>query len=442
MEEISMENISKDVINNNKDKLLSIIEREKQSVIDVGNKIFRNPELGYKEVNTKETIKEFLKDINITKYEEYAITGMKYTIGSGEGLHIGLLCDMDATPTFNHPLANKEDNAAHSCGHNAQMAIMMAVFRGIAKSNLLDEIDGKISLITAPAEEFVDFDYRLNLMKDGKIKAFSGKQNLLLEGAFDDIDLILSSHGNGLKGRVIETDISTNGFVAKTATFLGKSAHAGAYPHLGKNALNAASLSLNAVALLRETFQDDHHVRFHPVITKGGTAVNTVPDEVVVETYVRASEVQAVFDADRKIDNAFIHCAKALGCECEINNIPGYLPSNYYSPLAKYIVDNAKLLVNEDNIICGGKTFASDDLADISCFVPVIQIGFSGFCGGFHSHDFDIKDEEMAYITPAKLLSLTAYDMLMYNEQLKLKLEKFKSPLTRQQYYNEWLGIK
>lgn len=423
-----------------KNKLINIIEEEKQSIIDVGNEIFKNPELGYKEFKTKETIMKFLQDIELEEFKEFAITGMKATIGTGKGIHIGLLCDMDGTPTLNHPYANKEDNAAHSCAHNAQMAIMMAVFRAFYLSGILDTLDCKISLITTPAEEFVDFDYRQNLVNEGKIKTFSGKQNLILEGLLEDVDVLLASHGNGLEGHKIETDVATNGFVAKTAIFKGKSAHSGAYPHLGRNALNAATLAINAVGLLRETFQDDHHVRFHPIIKKGGFAVNAVPDEVIIETYVRACEVEAIFDANNKIDNAFIHCAKALGCECEIQDIPGYMPSNYYSPLADYIVQNANDLVNEENVFRGLRTFASDDLGDISAFKPVIQIGFSGFSGDYHNFDFDIKDEEMAYIIPAKLLAMTAYDMMTSKEKMDAILSKFSPTLTMERYCKDWLG--
>lgn len=425
----------------NKESILDIIEKNKDEIIHIGTKIFENPELGYKEFHTKESIKEFLKDIKLTDYKEYAITGLKATIGNGHGIHIGLLCDMDAIPTLDHPLANKEDYAAHACGHNSQMAIMMGAFKAIAESSILDKLDGKLSLLTAPAEEFVDFEYRLNLIKEGKIKAFSGKQNLILEGAFDDIDVVLSSHGNGLEGNVIETDISSNGFLAKTAIFKGKSAHAGAYPHEGKNALNAALLSLNAVALLRETFEDDNHVRFHPIIKKGGTAVNTVPDRVEVETYVRAANVKAIIDVNEKINNAFKYCAKALSCECEIKDIPGYLPSNYYSPLAKYIVANAEKLIGKENIVNGGKTFASDDLGDVSNIVPVIQIGYSGFAGDFHGPNFSIKDSEMAYIIPSKLIAMTIFDMLNDKEKFESKLSNFKPIMSKEIYSKEWLNI-
>ena len=46
-----------------KDKLYQIIEKNKNKLIDFGNEVFKNPELGYKETNTKKLIKEFIKDI-------------------------------------------------------------------------------------------------------------------------------------------------------------------------------------------------------------------------------------------------------------------------------------------------------------------------------------------------------------------------------------------
>ena len=73
---------------------------------------------------------------------------------------------------------------------------------------------------------------------------------------------------------------SNNGFVSKVIRYKGLAAHAAGAPHLGVNALNAASLGLSALAYQRETFRDDDHVRIHPIITKGGNLVNVVPDEV------------------------------------------------------------------------------------------------------------------------------------------------------------------
>ena len=73
---------------------------------------------------------------------------------------------------------------------------------------------------------------------------------------------------------------SLNGFLAKRAIFTGKAAHAGASPEDGINALSAASLALQAIHAQRDTFRDADHIRVHPILTEGGTVVNSVPANV------------------------------------------------------------------------------------------------------------------------------------------------------------------
>ncbi|MDY0235717.1 MAG: amidohydrolase [Gudongella sp.] len=420
--------------------VLKFIEKNEDNILDLGEILFKNPEIGYKEFKTKEILMDYLKEVELSSFKEFAITGFKATIGEGKP-HIGLIADLDALPTKGHIDAKGEDNAAHSCGHNAQMAIMASVFRAIAESGVLDKIGGSISFIGAPAEEFLDFDYRLNLVKEKKLKAFSGKQNLIVEGVFDDIDLLIGSHGNNLHGDAIEIGVHSNGFIAKTATFKGKSAHSGAYPHQGNNALNAAVLGINAVGLLRETFQDDDHIRFHPIIKHGGDAVNTVPHRVVLETYVRGSNIEAIYDANKKINNAFIHSALALGCECEIRDIPGYLPSNYFAGLNDYLEQAAQKYIDKDRISIGGRTFASDDVADISAVKPVLHFGFSGFDGSFHGADFKILNPQMAYLKPVKIVTEAVLSMLSDKDTLYKKLEEYKQTMSIEDYKKNWLNL-
>ena len=71
------------------------------------------------------------------------------------------------------------------------------------------------------------------------------------------------------------------------------------------NALSAASLGLQALGLNRETFRDEDCVRVHPIITKGGNLVNVIPDEIVIETLVRAKTIEAFTDAAKKTDRSF-----------------------------------------------------------------------------------------------------------------------------------------
>ena len=130
-----------------------------------------------------------------------------------------------------------------------------------------------------------------------------GKCELIREGAFDDIDLSVVHHTGDED--VLVGSGTGNGFVSKIIRYKGKAAHAAGAPHLGVNALNAATLGLSALAFQRETFQDKDSVRVHPIITKGGNLVNVVPDEVVIETLVRAANIDAIVDADEKTSRAF-----------------------------------------------------------------------------------------------------------------------------------------
>ncbi|MFR9161994.1 MAG: peptidase dimerization domain-containing protein [Ruthenibacterium lactatiformans] len=97
---------------------------------------------------------------------------------------------------------------------------------------------------------------------------------------------------------------AAGGFIGKELRFLGKEAHAGGAPWEGVNALNAASLAIAAIHANRETFRDEDHVRVHPIITKGGDLVNTVPADVRMESYVRAASVQAMRTANAKVNRA------------------------------------------------------------------------------------------------------------------------------------------
>ena len=63
----------------------------------------------------------------------------------------------------------------------------------------------------------------------------------------------------------------------------------------------------------RETFVDSDHIRVHPIITKGGFVVNQVPEIVTMETFVRGSSIEAIKNANLKVDNALRAGAMAVG---------------------------------------------------------------------------------------------------------------------------------
>ena len=274
------------------------------------------------------------------------------------------------------------------------------------------KLDGQVIFFATPAEEYGEIEFKNQLIADGKIAYGGGKCELIRIGAFDDVDVALAHH---ISLEVIRLGSNSgNGFVSKVIRIKGKAAHAAGCPEKGVNALSAASLGLQALALNRETFRDEDCVRVHPILTKGGDLVNVVPNEAVLETLVRGKTLEAFADASVKTDRSFKAGALAMGAGYRIETMPGYLPSLWQSA-PEEMADAVKALAGEKTVYevrpeehSGGST----DVGDVQHLLPVITFNTGGAVGGLHQVDFDIVDEEEAYVLTAKIFALSAYRML------------------------------
>src|SRR5919204_78871 len=171
-----------------------------------------------------------------------------------------------------------------------------------------------------------------------------------LLGELDDVDLAMMIHltsrpEDGKSG----VPVSNNGCLVKTIRYVGRASHAGGAPHMGINALYAAQVGLTALNAIRETFRDEDTIRVHPIITHGGSQVNVIPGEVRLETYVRGRTVDAILDAQTKVDRAFKAGALALGARVEIETLPGYMPMSCDATMARYYEANAATLVGAEH---------------------------------------------------------------------------------------------
>lgn len=414
-----------------------LLDSLRKEMIELSEEIFKNPELGFKEFETNKLICEKLEKYKINYTNDIAITGIKATIDSKkEGPHIALLCELDSVPSTEHKYLGKRDNCAHSCGHYAQVGMMLGTFLALKESNIIDELGGKISFIATPAEEYCDFDYRENLVKENKLSYISGKQEMIKLNTFKDIDLVLSAHAMPPgTGHFAEVNSSLNGFLGKKITFRGVSAHAGLNPSDGVNALNAANVALNAIAYLRETFKEEDAIRVHYVISDGGSSVNSVPDKVTIDMYIRAKTLDAIMDVNKKVDRAFRGGALAIGAEVEITNTGGYLPLTQDENLTQAVKDNMLKFMDKDKILSDCHSFASGDIGDLSYLVPTVQIGVSGFAGRVHGNDFRTEDTHIAYELPITYFTETVKDLLRDNgRRTKEILSNYKQRLTFDQY--------
>src|SRR5207248_2156405 len=181
---------------------------------------------------------------------------------------------------------------------------------------------------------------------------------------FDDVDMAMMIHtgsrdGGGTRAFLAK---SSNGALVKRIRFVGRAAHAGSLPQLGINALNAAMIAMSAISAQRETFWEKDTIRIHPIITKGGDAVSVVPAEVTMETFVRGGSLEAIVDANKKVDRCLRAGAMAMGAEVEIHTIPGYLPQRNDERLGQIFGANVESLFGPGEFHIGGHRTGSTDM--------------------------------------------------------------------------------
>ncbi len=414
-----------------KQAVKNYIRQQKVETIALGDKLFNCPELGFKEFKTKEIIIDYLTKHNLKVDKEFFETGFSVSIGSGKP-HIGLIAELDAIVTIGHPSASKLDNAAHSCGHSTQVTIMLAALDSLNQQ--IDKLNGKITLFFTPAEEFTDIEYRKQLIKEKKIKYLSGKQNMLADKLFDDCDLFIHLHTSGSSDYRFSVNSSLAGFIYKKITFIGKGAHAAVCPEQGINALNMCNLFLNGINMLRETFKEEDMVRVHGIIAKGGDTVNSIPEEVIFECYIRSINPNYLLELNKKVSTLAYHCSLALGGSCDIEDIPGYLPLNPNTKLSEVLYKNILDYTSDSKIKWNEKSVAAGDVGDMSMFKPVTQYGYTGFEGRVHGNNLQIANPEEVYIVQAEIVASSVIDLLTEPKLVDDIIESFKPQMSYQQY--------
>jgi amidohydrolase len=392
------------------------IDRHADNIIDLGETILRHPETGFNEVKTAALVAEHMSALGLDPRTGLALTGVKGRLaGAAPGPRLAFIGELDSLRTSEHPLADPVTGAAHSCGHNAQIAGMLGAAIGLTEAGIAGHLAGDIVFFAVPAEEFIDVEERAARVAKGEIEFMLGKPELVAKGHFDDIDMAMMIH-TGSRDAAAGTRAflakSSNGALVKRIRFVGRAAHAGSLPQLGINALNAAIIAMNAISAQRETFWEKDTIRIHPIITKGGDAVSVVPAEVTMETFVRGGSLEAIVDANKKVDRCLRAGAMAMGAEVEIHTIPGYLPQRNDERLGQIFGVNVEGLFGPGQFHIGGHRTGSTDMGDLAHLMPVIHPYVVAAEGKAHGADWRINEPRHGYLTPAKLLAMTAIDLL------------------------------
>jgi amidohydrolase len=392
-------------------KILAAIDEAGSSCRGVSQKIWDLKEPGQQELKSAELLKEELAKLGYKVTGDLKVpedlvkdgiskTGFKAEMaGKGAGPTVTLMLEYDALPN------------GHSCGHNLIATSGLLAAAGLAK--VMKDTPGRVIVIGTPDEE-------RGSMGGGKVALLEG-------GHFDGSDVVFITHPEALWS----LDQRYLAMKRATFTFKGKSAHAAQAPHQGVNALRAVLLTFNCVDSMREHVRQD--VRIHGIITKGGTAVNVVPDLAQAEFACRALDTATMENAYARI----VNCAKAAelgtGATLEFKEPRVALKAPIVvAPLLDSVRDKlAGLGIGSDKILLRGDV-GSSDLGMVSYAYPTVNLTFKIAPDGtaLHSDAFreaaNTDDAWKATIIAGKAVALSAYDMLTNPAKLKVVQESFK----------------
>ena len=421
-----------------KNKVYAAIDNRFADIEAFGENIFKEPELGFKENLTQAKVRQALEGLDLQCECGAALTGVKARMkGKDCRKTVALLGELDAIVCREHPQSNPLTGAAHCCGHNVQLANLLGVAMAMKDAQAMQYLDGDIVFFAVPAEEYVEIDYRNKLKEAGQLRYLGGKAQLIAEGAFDDIDMAMQMHVHTTQDPegTFVVGASCNGFIGKLIEYHGKAAHAAGAPDRGVNALNAAMMGVMGVNAIRETFREADCVRFHPIINAGGDLVNVIPDRVKMESYVRASNIEALTAYNKAINRALKAGGDAIGASCEIKDLPGYLPLRPDEAFKDVLRENAKEIFGEAHIEKGEHSAGSTDMGDVSHLIPVVHPWVGCARGVLHGADYVLEDHRTAYNKSLKVLAGCLIDLLWDDAKEAERICKnFKPVLNKQTY--------
>ena len=411
------------------EKLLAMVEKHSALICRAQEYIFDNPETGFQEWNTSNYMAENFRKLGYTPVEAGNIPGFYADLDTGKpGPTIAVFGELDALVIPSHPKA--KNGIVHACGHNAQSAMLLGIAAALKEPGALDDLCGKIRLISVPAEEMVQVEFRQELVKKGTIHFMHGKGEFIYRGFLNGVDAAFMFHAAKIRE---ESDFfcrpGSNGLLAKTAYYHGKSAHAGCSPQNGVNALYAGTLGLQAINSIRETFVDDEHVRVHPIMDLGNGSVNAIPDYAKIESYVRGATLESIRENNKKVNRALAGAALSMGAGLEIQEGGCYAPLNT-DPGMMEVARICMEAVSPGRVdITPMRESGSTDMGDISTIMPAVQPYACGADGTGHGDDYAIADPIKACVNPAKAGFLMLHELLKNDGAKTYEIKKNFHPI-------------
>jgi amidohydrolase len=353
-------------------------------LVDASHRIHDRPELGYEEHFAHELLTSLVErqGVAVTR-GAYGLDTAFEAVAGGDGPVIAICCEYDALP-----------GVGHACGHN--IIATAGLGAGLAAAAVAAEAGGRVAILGTPAEE-----------------GGGGKVRMADRGAFDGVAAAMMVH----PAHADLPEMRTLAIQQLWVAYRGEAAHAAAFPHKGRNALDAAVLGYINVAALRQHIRPDERV--HGIFTEAGDQANVVPDHTAARWYVRSPDLAGLEALKPRVLRCLEAGAAAAACEMTID---------WRQPVYADLVTNRPLLdLYRANAAAVGRALAdgpgapevvgSTDMGNVSYLVPSIHpmIQVSPPDVSIHSHEFArwaaAPEGDRAVLDGAKAMAMTVVDL-------------------------------
>ena len=268
-----------------KKTIIDKLSKQENFMIDMATQIWENPQVALQETFASDLQANALREQGFTVEQDVAQMPTAFVASWGSGSPIiGILGEYDALPGLSQTISStqeaiEEGGPGHGCGHNLYGTAGLGAAVAVKELMEAEGISGTIRYYGCPAEE-----------------TLVGKTFMAKHGLFDDLDAAITWHPGSTNTLTMGSSAAMNSF---KVNFHGVASHAGASPHLGRSALDAAQLFDVGVNYLREHVIPE--ARMHTVITNGGEAPNVVPALAQTWMYVRAPNRQFVDEIYQRV---------------------------------------------------------------------------------------------------------------------------------------------
>jgi amidohydrolase len=333
------------------DKLKKDVEKLAGKIIEWRRDFHRHPEIAYKEKRTSSVIRQFLESLDIP-VSACAKTGLRGVLeGIPGGKTVALRADIDALPLKeegDREYISKNPEAAHACGHDGHMAILMGVAELLAQKK--DQFKGKVIFLFQPSEERIP----------------GGAKRMIDEGALEGVDAVFGLHlwqplPTGSVGIVKGAMMAQPD--AFTITVKGKGGH-GSMPHTTVDPILVAShLVVNIQSIVSRNVDPLKPVVVSFGTVKGGTIYNIIPSEVSLTGTVRTFDSSIQSLAKERLKKIIQETCQAFGATAEFQYEKGYPPLVNHEDMVDFVIQVAGKTLGEDRIqpiepVMGGEDFA------------------------------------------------------------------------------------